>query len=270
MNWRQKVNRRLFVVEGGGGERVAGRISRARPFGRPCAASMQSRTMRSSLNGWKARSLSRARRRRAPGRSPSRAPSAAPRRSGNPRREAGRGPVICSQIGMSAPSSFECTGRAALPRVVDIVAVDPDQRRAMLDEPVGGRRRQERMPVAVAIGPPVPVPAGVDQHRLAGDVEPFERRRVDRDVLLPRLPDDDSGQVRERRTAEDRRGPCPRHSGGMANRDRCRYWRPCRFGRSGSSTRRHSSRPSLRESRSRRCAAPEGRDRSSCHARSHG
>ena len=31
MNWRQKVNRRLFVVDGPGGDALAGRISRDRP-----------------------------------------------------------------------------------------------------------------------------------------------------------------------------------------------------------------------------------------------
>ena len=45
-------------------------------------------------------------------------------------------PVICSQIGMSAPSSLVWTGRARTPRIVDVVAVDPDQRGAMPDQPI--------------------------------------------------------------------------------------------------------------------------------------
>ena len=77
-------------------------------------ASMRSRTTRSSPNGWKARSLSRARRRRAPGRFPCRAPSAAPRRSENLRREAGRARSYARRSGCrrraasSAPAAPAC------------------------------------------------------------------------------------------------------------------------------------------------------------------
>jgi hypothetical protein len=59
-------------------------------------------------------------------------------------------------------------------RVVDIVAVDPDQRRPLLDQPLRRRGGEERMILAIGVGAPVPVPAGVDQNRLSADVEPLE------------------------------------------------------------------------------------------------
>ena len=52
------------------------------------------------------------------------------------------------------------------------------------------------MVAEIGVGPPMPVPAGVDQHRLALDVEALEARGVDREAVLPRLADDDPGQSR--------------------------------------------------------------------------
>ena len=75
-------------------------------------------------------------------------------------------PVICSQIGMSAAEQLRMHGPRPNPRIVDIVAVDPDQRRAMFGQPFGRVRGQERMVLAVAISPPMTVPAGVHQHGL--------------------------------------------------------------------------------------------------------
>ena len=76
-------------------------------------------------------------------------------------------------------------------RVVDVVAVDPDQRRAIRDQPVGGLAGQKRVIVDVGVGPPVPVPAGVDQHRLAAHVEAVECRCFDREPVFERPPHDD-------------------------------------------------------------------------------
>ena len=109
MNWRQKVNRRLLVVEGDRRPRTASPIPSS-----GCrwsiAGSMRSRRMRSSPTGWR-RSLSRARRRRGPGTSPCRAPSAARRRSGSPRRAGCRARHMLADRDAGAEQQV-CTGRA--------------------------------------------------------------------------------------------------------------------------------------------------------------
>ncbi len=52
-------------------------------------------------------------------------------------------PVICSQIGMSGAEQARVHRPRADMHIVDIVAVDADQRRAMLGQPVAPRRRSE-------------------------------------------------------------------------------------------------------------------------------
>ena len=69
------------------------------------------------------------------------------------------------------------TGRARPRGVVDIVAVDADQPGAALGEQPRRGFGEEGVALRIGVGAPVPVPAGVDQHRLAGDVEAFERVR---------------------------------------------------------------------------------------------
>ena len=146
--------------------------------------------------------------------------------------------------------------------LVDIVAVDADQRGAVRRQPFGRRRGQERVVELVGLGPPMPVPAGVDQHRLAARrrglrTHPRRCRCHSRTAAAPPA-------LRGRRAtpAAGARGRCPRHSDGRANRDRCRCWRPCRCGRSGRSSRRRSATRTLRASNNRRCAGPAGRRRS--------
>ena len=51
MNWRQKINRRLVVVDGGGGRAHPGRLSRAWPGGRASPGRRSRRTMRSFRTG---------------------------------------------------------------------------------------------------------------------------------------------------------------------------------------------------------------------------
>src|SRR6185503_5350848 len=86
---------------------------------------------------------------------------------------------------------------SAAARVVDIVAVDADERSAMFDQPVGRGGGQERMSLPIAIGAPVTVPAGVDQDGLTTDIQTLERCRIDGDLFLPWLSHDDAGQFRE-------------------------------------------------------------------------
>src|SRR5437763_373004 len=82
-------------------------------------------------------------------------------------------PVICSQMTTPAPSSFVCTGRDRVRESSMLLLSMPAEDRAVGDQPVGRFGGEERMLGAVALGAPVPVPAGVDQHRLARDVEAF-------------------------------------------------------------------------------------------------
>ena len=119
-------------------------------------------------------------------------------------------------------------------RVVDIVAVDPDQRSACADQPLGRRRGQERMIVIIAVAAPMPVPAGMDQHRAAAHVEPFERAASTASPS-PTAAGRRSPAGRASASIRHRSGPCRRRSDGTARRHRCRCWRPCRSGRSGRS-----------------------------------
>ena len=66
-------------------------------------------------------------------------------------------------------------GRVHRPRsgagIVDIVAVDSHECSAPFRQQFRGGRGQEWMIVEIAFAAPLAVLAGVDQHRLAGDVE---------------------------------------------------------------------------------------------------
>ena len=55
-------------------------------------------------------------------------------------------------------------------RVVDVVGIDADEYGATTLEQLGRIRRQERMALEIRIGAPVPIPASVDQHGLAGHI----------------------------------------------------------------------------------------------------
>ena len=121
--------------------------------------------------------------------------------------------------------------------VVDIVAVDADQpaprsasRRAAASVRKGWSLSRRR---CASAGP-----------SRCGPAPPCRRRRglrtASASTAMRVAADDEAGQrgePLERRARRDRRR---RRSGGRARRDRCRYWRPCRSGRSGSSSRRHN------------------------------
>src|SRR5262245_31539675 len=83
--------------------------------------------------------------------------------------------------------------------IVDVAAVDADQRRAMFSQPVRSSRSHVRVIAKISVGPPMAVPAGVDEHRLAGDIAAFEVQWFEGQAVFPWSPDDDSRQVRERR-----------------------------------------------------------------------
>ena len=256
MNWRAKVNRRLVVVE------TDAPGPRTRVHYPELGLAVEHRRI-DDLAGaivpeWlKAALVSRATRRRAPGRSPcprTLGGAAVKRKPLSGRR---RGWSYARRSGCPAPSSARMHRPRAYARIVDIVAVDPDQRRALRDQPFGGFDRQEGMIVIISVAAPMPVPAGVDQHRLARDVEAVERSGLDREPVFPRLPDDDAGRSRKGfgQPSSAKSSPSSNRWNGASST--CRYSRPCRSARSGRSSRRRNSPPiASRESRSRRCAGP--------------
>ena len=65
----------------------------------------------------------------------------------------------------------------AAARVVDIIAVDSDQPGALLGEQPGRGFGQKRVAGKIGVGTPVPIPAGVDEHRLAGAFDARVRTR---------------------------------------------------------------------------------------------
>ena len=58
--------------------------------------------------------------------------------------------------------------------IVDIAAVDPDQHRAVLGQPIGGGGGQVGMLAEISVAAPMAVPAGVDEHRFAPNFAPVE------------------------------------------------------------------------------------------------
>ncbi|MND03464.1 hypothetical protein D3C83_232920 [compost metagenome] len=50
----------------------------------------------------------------------------------------------------------------------------------------------------IGFGPPMPVPTGRDQHRLAPDIEAGKSVGVDRQTVLKWPPDDNAVEVRQR------------------------------------------------------------------------
>ena len=144
--------------------------------------------------------------------------------------------VGAEQRGVNRPRSHA--------RVVDIVAVDPDQRRSILDQPVrrsprsgtDDRRHSDR---SASDGPSRSGPTPLCRARPALRTATASIANA----RLPRPAHDDPRQVARAIAAADRPGRFRRHSGGTARRDRCRCWRPCRCGRSGRSSRHRNWRP---------------------------
>ncbi len=94
---------------------------------------------------------------------------------------------------------FAMDGARAGEGVVDVVAVDADERRALCDEPLcGGGGGEEGVIVEIKVGALVTVPAGVDQHRLAANRKALEIGRVGGKALLERLAKNDRIKVGER------------------------------------------------------------------------
>jgi len=67
-------------------------------------------------------------------------------------------------------------------RIIDIVAVDPDERGACIGEALRCGFGQERVTFLVRQGAPVTIPPGVDEHGAAFQLQSGERLRVDRMV----------------------------------------------------------------------------------------
>ena len=144
-------------------------------------------------------------------------------------------------------------------RIVDIVAVDPDERRALARPAIAPPLRSERDGRSnkrrCANGGPSrcgPAPPG-----RARPVPRNPPRRSPSSVL-ERPPHDDPVEPGQRAELQARQGRTHRHSGGTGCRHRCRCWRSCRSGRSGRSSRRRNWRRRPRASRNRRSAGPAG------------
>src|SRR5438034_1230385 len=95
----------------------------------------------------------------------------------------------CQQSGVDRPR--------AIAVVVDVQRVDADQCRVAVHEVPRGRRREERVPLPVALGAPVAVPASVNQHGLPTHLDPPEDIGVDRPSPIGAV-NDNSVKVRHR------------------------------------------------------------------------
>src|SRR5690606_29006142 len=79
--------------------------------------------------------------------------------------------------------------------VVDVQGVDAHQRRAAVAQVNGGGLGQEGVAVEIGVRAPVGVPAGVDQHGAAGDLDGLEQLGPQRAAGPVRGADDHAGQV---------------------------------------------------------------------------
>ena len=156
-------------------------------------------------------------------------------------------------------------------RIVDIVAVDPDERRPALDQRSRGGFGQEWMVVEISVGPPIAVPAGVNQHGLCPNVQTGERVRIDRQPIFERPPDDQPfkvgqrfqrqlGQILAIGVAMERAVDIGAGVGDHVD--------PADLERS--SRRRNAAADSSRVQKSHMMRAGQALDRSSCPPRSHG
>jgi hypothetical protein len=77
------------------------------------------------------------------------------------------------------------------PGVVDIMAVDADQGRALANQIVGRGGGQEAMVMIISVAAPVPVPPSRDEDGMTPNVEALECADIDAGLSFPRLADDD-------------------------------------------------------------------------------
>lgn len=86
-------------------------------------------------------------------------------------------------------------GAGGAARVVDIVAVDADQRRATCDQQFGGGGGQEGVIREICVRAPVPAPAGIDQHRAAGAFDVGKGIGIHGQPMFRGVAHDEAGQV---------------------------------------------------------------------------
>ena len=70
------------------------------------------------------------------------------------------GDAIAEQDRMCGPCAICC--------VVDVVGINPDERRACIDQELRRFSGEKGVPLEILIGAPVTRPSGMDQDRLAG------------------------------------------------------------------------------------------------------
>src|SRR5688500_12252425 len=73
----------------------------------------------------------------------------------------------------------------AIVDVVDVEAVDPDETRPTPSQSLGEPRREKWVSLEVAVGPPVRIPTGVEEHRPAAHIDSVDRVDVDGAGLAP-------------------------------------------------------------------------------------
>src|SRR5262245_47046348 len=79
--------------------------------------------------------------------------------------------------------------------VVNVVGIDADQQRSLVAQVDSGLFGEERMTLEILVGPPVLVPAGVNQHCMAATGDGDEMMPVDRAPLRTGNAHDDCGYV---------------------------------------------------------------------------
>ena len=89
-------------------------------------------------------------------------------------------------------------GTAAISRIVDVVGINTDKFRAGLRKMAGSVFGQERVAFEVVVCPPVPVPAGLHQHRFVSQFKVGEHFAGDRPAIGFIHPDDDAIDRRQR------------------------------------------------------------------------
>src|SRR5206468_2017038 len=86
-------------------------------------------------------------------------------------------------------------GTSAVRIVIDIEGVDSHERGACRQQMLGRLAGEERVARAVPLGPPVGVPPGVYEHRLAPHVSPAKQGGVEPSLGARARADDDSLQI---------------------------------------------------------------------------